>query len=147
MKCSRSGVALRLWTRGCLTATSPRLVWNSLGQIAIADHLTSPGLVLEVSVRFDPGGDFGLVGLGEEPPGPVSQEVGQDVSATGHWPGDRQGCRLIHGGVLPDHFGRLVVLRFTKGTPPSSNRHPTLSVIAHEHRAPVTSPVITATLI
>ena len=104
-----------------------------LGEMAVADDLASPGLVLEVGVGVDPGGDLGLDGLGQQPPGPVPEEVGQDVLGAGRWPGDRQGSRLIHGGVLLGHFGRLVVLRFTKGTPPKSNRHPQLPVIARNN--------------
>ena len=41
-----------------------------LGQVAVADHLLAPGLVLEVGVVVDPGGDLGLDGLGEHPAGP-----------------------------------------------------------------------------
>jgi hypothetical protein len=51
------------------------------------------------------------------------------VLGAGHWPGDRQGSRPFHGGVLLDDFGRLVVLRFTEGSPPKSNRHPQLPVL------------------
>ncbi|WZP01040.1 caspase family protein [Isosphaeraceae bacterium EP7] len=80
----------------------------------------------------DPGEDLGLDGLGQETSGAVPQEVGQDVLDAGHWPGDWEGCRLFHGGVLLGHFGRLVVLRFTKGTPPKSDRHPQLPVIARD---------------
>ena len=35
--------------------------------------------VLEVGVGLDPGGDLGLDGLGQEPPGPVPKQVGQHV--------------------------------------------------------------------
>ncbi len=132
LKCSRRSPGLRSWTLGCLTSEVPEAGLDGpLGEMAVADDLASPGLVLEMGMGLDPQGDLGLDGLGQEPPGPVSEEVGQGVLGGGHWPGDRQGSRLFHGGVLLDHFGRLVVLRFTKGTPPKSNRHPQLSVIAH----------------
>ena len=35
-----------------------------LGQVAVADDLLPPGLVFEVGVGVDPGGDLGLDGLG-----------------------------------------------------------------------------------
>ena len=42
--------------------------------------------------------------------------------------------------MLLGHFGRLVVLRFTKGTPPKSDRHPQLPVIAPARSARRRSP-------
>ena len=51
-----------------------------------------PGVVLEVGVVVDPGGDLGLDGLGQQPSGPVPEEVGEDVLAGG--PGARCGSRL-----------------------------------------------------
>ena len=101
-----------------------------LGEVAVADDLASPGGIFDMGMVVDPGGDLGLDGLGQEPPGPVPEEIGRGVLGAGRWPGDRQGGRLLHGGVLLDHFGRMVVLRFAKGTPPKSNRHPQLPVIA-----------------
>ena len=75
----------------------------------------------------------GRNGLGEKPAGRVAEELGQDVSGIARWPADRQRSGLFHGGVLLGDFGRLVVLRSTKGTPPKSNRRPQLPVIAlHE---------------
>src|SRR6185437_8060616 len=90
----------------------------------------SPGGVFDMGMGVDPGGDLRLDGLGQQPPGPLPEEISQGVLGVGRWPGDRQGSRLSHGGVLLGHFGRLVVSRFTKGTPPKSNLHPQLPVIA-----------------
>jgi hypothetical protein len=59
--------------------------------------------------------------------GPISIPTSIVVVTVSRWPHDRWGCRLLHGGVLLGHFGRLVVWRFTKGTPPSSTRRPQLS--------------------
>jgi site-specific DNA recombinase len=103
---------------------------RSLGRGAVADDQATPGPVPHVGMPIDPIGDLGLDGLGQELAGSAPKEFGQDVLAPGRWPGDREGCRLIHGGVLLGHFGRLVVSRFTKGTPPKSNLHPQLPVIA-----------------
>jgi hypothetical protein len=52
-----------------------------LRSVAVADGLLPAGLVLEVRVGVDPGGDLGLDGLGEHPPGPVPEDFGQDVLA------------------------------------------------------------------
>jgi hypothetical protein len=52
-------------------------------QKAVANHLLVPGLVFEVGVGIDPGGDLGLDGLGEHPRGPVPEDLGQDVLALG----------------------------------------------------------------
>jgi hypothetical protein len=52
-----------------------------LGQVAIADHLLVPGLILEVGVVSDPGGGLGLDGLGEHPAGAVPEDLGEDVLA------------------------------------------------------------------
>ena len=91
-----------------------------LGEVAVADDLAAPGVVLEVGVGVDPGGDLGLDGLGQEPPGPVPEEVGEDVLAgcQGHDPD--LGCRLIHGGVLLGLVGLGVLFSdcITKDTPP-----------------------------
>jgi hypothetical protein len=54
-----------------------------LGQVAVADHLLMPGLVLEVGVVGDPGGDLGLDGLGEHAPGAIPQDLGEDAMAGG----------------------------------------------------------------
>jgi hypothetical protein len=54
-----------------------------LGQMAVADHLLVPGLVLEVGVGLDPGGGLGLDGLGEHPPGPIPEDLIEDVLAGG----------------------------------------------------------------
>ena len=39
--------------------------------------LAPPGVVLEVSMGVDPGGHLGLDGLGEHPPGPVPEDLGE----------------------------------------------------------------------
>ena len=62
-----------------------------LGEVAVADDLAASLVVLEVGVVVDPGGDLGLDGLGEQAPGPVPEEVGEDVLAGG--PGARCGSR------------------------------------------------------
>ncbi len=49
----------------------------------------------EVGVVAEPGGDLGLDGLGQEPPGPVPQQLGQDVLALG------RGQDADIGGGLP----------------------------------------------
>jgi hypothetical protein len=95
-----------------------------LGEVAVADDLATAGLVFEVSIVVDPSGDLGLDGLGQEPPDTVAEEGGQDVTGAGRWLDDWHGSRRIHDSVLLGHFGRLVVLRFTNGMPPKSNRHP-----------------------
>ena len=71
-----------------------------LGEVAVADDLASPGLVPVMGVGVDPGGDLGLDGLGQEPPGPVPEDLGQHVRPLrqGH-DADVDG-RLVHGGVL-----------------------------------------------
>jgi hypothetical protein len=83
------------------------------------------GSLLEV------GGDPGLDGPGEQAARPSSRDVGQGIVTRTRWTADRQGSRLIPGGVHLGHFGGLVVLRFTKGAPASSSPDPQLSVIAH----------------
>src|SRR5262249_27442794 len=115
-----------------------------LGQVAVADDLLAARPVLEVGPLVEVGGDLGLDGLGEQGAGPPAQDVGQGVVARGRWPGDGDGCRLIHGGVLLGHFGRLVVWRFTKGTPPSSTPHPQLPVIARRRVRVGRSPALLA---
>ena len=79
-----------------------------LGEMAVADHLLAPGLVLEVGVVVDPGGDLGLDGLGEHPAGPVPEELGEDVLAGGQGHDADVGGRLIHGGVLLGLVGHMV---------------------------------------
>ena len=76
--------------------------------MAIADHLPPPGLVLEVGVAVDPGGDLGLEVLGEQPAGAVPQELGEDILASGLRHGEDVGGRLVHGGVLLGLVGQLV---------------------------------------
>jgi hypothetical protein len=49
--------------------------------VAVADDLLPPGLVLEVCVGVDPGGDLGLIGLGEHRPRSLPEGFGQDVVA------------------------------------------------------------------
>jgi hypothetical protein len=90
--------------------------------------------VPEMGVGLDPGGDLDLDGLGQEAPGSSAEEVGQGVARRGRRHEVGRGGRLIHGGVLLGHFGRSVVWRFTKGTPPSSSVHQRLSVIAPKAR-------------
>jgi hypothetical protein len=48
-------------------------------QVAVADDRAPPGVVLEAGVGAGPGGNLGLDGLGEHPPGPVAEDLGQDV--------------------------------------------------------------------
>ena len=67
-----------------------------------------PGVVLEVGVGVDPGGDLGLDGLGEHPPGPVPEDLGEDVLALGQGHDADVGGRLAHGGVLLGLVGHLV---------------------------------------
>ena len=89
---SRCSAGLRSWTRGCWTSIGADAGLDGpLGEVAVADDLAAPGVVLEVGVGVDPGGDLGLDGLGQQPSGPVPEEVGEDVLAGG--PGARCGCR------------------------------------------------------
>ena len=67
-----------------------------------------PPVVLEVGVGVDPGGDLGLDGLGEHPPGPVPEEVGEDILAGGQGHDADLGGRLTHGGVLLGLVGPMV---------------------------------------
>jgi site-specific DNA recombinase len=78
------------------------------GQAAVADDLLAARGVLEVGMGVDPGGDLGLDGLGQEPSGPVPQQVRQHVLARreGH-DADVDG-RLGHGGVLLGLVGHSV---------------------------------------
>jgi site-specific DNA recombinase len=79
-----------------------------LRQVAVADHLAAPVVVLEVGVGVDPGGDLGRDGLGEHPPGPVPEDLGQHVLARREGHDAEVGGRLGHGGVLLGLVGRLV---------------------------------------
>ena len=79
-----------------------------LGQMAVADHLLPPGLVLEVGVDVDPGGDLGLDGPGEHPPGPLPEDLGEDVPAGGQGHDADVDGRLVHGGVLLGLVGHMV---------------------------------------
>jgi hypothetical protein len=84
------------------------------GLVTVVDDLASPGRALEVGV------DLGLDELGQEPPGRVPEVVVWVVQDAEGWAGDRQGSRPSHGGVFFGQFGRSVILRFTRDTPPSS---------------------------
>ena len=79
-----------------------------LGQVAVADDLAASPVIHEVGMVIDPGGDLGLDGLGEHPPGPVPEEVGEDVLAVGQRHDADLGCRLTHGGVLLGLVGLMV---------------------------------------
>ena len=79
-----------------------------LGQVAVADDLAVPGGVHEVVVGVDSGGDLGLDGPGQHPPGPVPEEVGEDVLAGGRGHDAGLGSRLAHGGVLLGLVGLMV---------------------------------------
>jgi hypothetical protein len=81
-----------------------------LGEVAVADDLLPPGLVLEVGMGVDPGGDLGLDGLGQEATCPVPQDVGQHVLARRQWHDADVGCRLAHGGVLLGLVGHRCAL-------------------------------------
>ena len=103
-----------------------------LGQVAVADHLAAPGVVLEVGVVVDPGGDLGLDGLGEHAPGPVPEELGEDVLAGGQGHDADVGGRLDSWRGTPRPRGPYGVL-VTVASPriprrPSTSR-PRLSVI------------------
>jgi hypothetical protein len=64
--------------------------------------------VFEVGVRLDPGGGLGLDGLGEHPPRPIPEDLGEDVLAGGQPHDVFPGGRLVHSGVLPGRVGQLV---------------------------------------
>ena len=83
---------------------------GSLGEMAIADHLPAPGVILEVGVGLDPGGGFGLDGLGQQPAGAVPEDLGEDVLAGGQGHDADVGGRLVHGGVLLGLVGQMVCL-------------------------------------
>ena len=80
-----------------------------LGVRPVADNLATPGLVLEVGVFIDPGGDLGLNGLGEHLACPVSEDFSQDVMALGQWHDSDFRSRLAHGGVLLCLVGKFGV--------------------------------------
>ncbi len=100
-----------------------------LGVRAVADDLATSGLVLEVGMIVDPGGDLGLDGPGEHLAGSAPEDLGQDVLALGQWHDADLGGRLTHGGVLLDHFGRLVVCDSPRVRRPFHFLHPRLSTI------------------
>jgi hypothetical protein len=79
-----------------------------LGEVAVADDLPPPGVILEVGVGVDPGGDLGLDGPGEHPAGPVAEDLGEDVLAGGQGHDADVGGRLVHGGVLLGLVGHMV---------------------------------------
>ena len=109
MNASRWSAGRRSRTRGCWTSIGPDAGLDGpLGEMAVADHLLAPGLVLEVGVVVDPGGDLGLDGLGEHPPGPVPEDLGEDVLAGGQGHDADVGGRLVHGGVLLGLVGHMV---------------------------------------
>ena len=92
MNASRWSAGRRSRTRGCWTSTAPMPVWMvRSGRWPLRTTWRRPGVVLEVGVVVDPGGDLGLDGLGQQAPGPVPEEVGEDVLAGG--PGARCGSR------------------------------------------------------
>jgi hypothetical protein len=72
------------------------------------DDLAATGIIHEVVVGGDVGGDLGLDGLGEHPPGPVPEDLGEDVLALGQGDDADLGGRLIHGGVLLGLVGQMV---------------------------------------
>jgi hypothetical protein len=77
----------------------------SIGQVAVADDLESPRLIFQVGIGVGPGGNLGLDGLGQEPPGLVAEDVGQDILGARDWPGDRQGSRLSPTSERPGNPG------------------------------------------
>jgi hypothetical protein len=78
------------------------------GEVAVADDLLATGVVLVVGVGVDVGGDLGLDGLGQHPPGPVPEQVGQDVVARRQGHDADVGGRLAHGGILLGLVGQMV---------------------------------------
>ena len=79
-----------------------------LGEVAIAHHLLVPGVILEVGVIVEPGGDLGLDGLGEHPAGAIPEDLGEDVLAGRQGHDADVGGRLVHGGVLLGLVGQMV---------------------------------------
>ena len=109
MNVSRWSAGRRSWTRGCWTSIGPMPVWMvRSGRWPLRTTWLAPGLVLEVGVVVDPGGDLGLDGLGEHPPGPVPEDLGEDVLAGGQGHDADVGGRLVHGGVLLGLVGHMV---------------------------------------
>jgi hypothetical protein len=49
---------------------------RSLGEVAVADNLPATGLILEVAVLIDPGGNLGLDGFSQATVGTRSEDVG-----------------------------------------------------------------------
>ena len=81
---------------------------DPLGEMAVADHLLAAGFVLEVGAVSDAGGDLGLDGLGEHPPGAVPEDLGEDVLAGRRGHDADVGGRLVHGEVLLGLVRQLV---------------------------------------
>jgi len=59
-------------------------------------------------VVAEPGSDLGLNGLGQEPPGPVPQQLGQDILALGRGQDADVGGGLGHPGVPLGPVSQLV---------------------------------------
>ena len=106
---------------------------GSLGEMAVADHLLPPGLVLEVGVVVDPGGDLGLDGPGEHRAGPVAKDRGEDVLAVGRGTMRMSVVDSFMAGYSSASWAIWCARNgcITKDTPPPSNSRTRLLVIPH----------------
>ena len=72
--------------------------------MAVADDLATTVLVPEVGTGVDPGGDFGLDGIGQETPGPVPEDVSQDILSLGQGDDADVGGRLSSSKLKNSEF-------------------------------------------
>jgi len=86
--------------------------------VAVSDDLSVAVIIAAVLVSFDPVGDLGVDGLGEQLLGALSEDIGEDIVGVWQWHDTNVIGRKVHGGVLLCRGGTFGEPQYTKSTPP-----------------------------